>query len=442
VDFADQINLEPLQIAFAFAIWVYSVASGKPLILLGIYLSMALWTRTVLIGPVATTWFWLAGIIAGMLVYLHKNRMIPKLPVRDRWIVAMIALWWFWIILLIMLYDGIDKRAFLRQMLVYVVVPIPVILISYRDLSSLRAFALSFLLTSLMGGWYAFAIIGVTLTDLVSDPLLSNTDIRQLGLSSYHYFARGFAISLFFSVAFFLESRRLVVRGLMVAAAALCIYMIFMSGSRQSLNSSVLGLAFYFLWSLAHRKTPKLRMSLLLASALVLGVYIYITAPSLIVRDDESGFLDALNIVSDRGGLWALGWQNFLTSPLWGTGFRFSVITHNILIGTLADQGIVGMVFFLALVAFAIRRGREAWLQDGSAPTAVWGVALTCLLLFAISHSMASGTVISVPHLYWPTALLWVLREPASRDARVDEPRLLRRPVRTRQPQLPAETAL
>lgn len=412
MDFVDQINLDPLPVLIAALVWIYCVKNGKPLILLGVFLSMALWTRTVLIGPFVHTWFWLAGVLGGMLVYLHQNRLFPKLPTRDRWIVVWIALWWIWIILLIALYDGIDKRAFLRQMLLYVVLPLPVIIVAFRDLGSLRGFALGFMLTSLLGGWYAMAVIGVTTSDLISDPLLRNLNIRQLGLASYHYFARGYAISLFFAVTFFLESRRLLARAGLAIAAALCIYLIFMSGSRQSLNSALLGLGIYCVWALARRQAPRLQMSLLTGAAVVLGVWIYLTAPSLIVRDGESGILDSLDLISDRGGLWALGWLNFLSSPLWGTGFRFSVITHNILIGTLADQGVVGMVFFISLIIFALRRGAEAWRSDGSTPSSTWGIALMCILVFAISHSMASGTVISVPYLYWPAAFLWVMREP------------------------------
>lgn len=407
--FVTTIPLQPFQLALVILLACYIVFAGRPMWALGIYLSMALWTRNVFIGPVVHTWFWLAVIAVATLVYLHRNKLLPDIPARGRWIVPWMVLWWLWIVLLIVVHEVVGARGFYRNLLLTVCLPLPVVLLAARDIRAVRGFAVAFVATTLVGGWFALSMVGITPDYLLRDPLLADSGIIQLGILSYHFFSRGFAISLLLAMALFFEHRARYLNLLFAACAALCVYFLFLIGSRQSLNGALVSAGIFTLWSLRGARLPR-GQSVILALALAgMALYIYQANPNLVLRDDETSIADALDVFSSRGSLWEQGWQTVLLSPLWGNGFAYTVLSHNIVIGTLSDQGAVGLVFLAGLVGFS------AWLAVGAAripsdsPYLNWCLVCASIVIFALIHSMASGAVLTVPHLYWATALLWML---------------------------------
>jgi O-antigen ligase len=285
---------------------------------LGIYLSMALWTRTVFIGPIVHTYFWLAVIFAALVVFLHRRKLELALPKRGRWIVPWMVLWWLWIVLLIFLYKAEGSRGHYRNLVFTVCLPLPVIILAARDFSEVRAFAITFIATTLIGGWFALSMEHITLEYLLGDPLLKDAGVKQLGIVSYHYFARGYALSLLLSLVLFFESRRRRLNLLFVACAALCIYFLFLVGSRQSLNGALVSGGLFVLWALLRVNLPRRQVLLVTAALAGIALYIYQTNPNLLLRADESDLSDTIDLLGNRGDLWQRGWDTFVASPLWG----------------------------------------------------------------------------------------------------------------------------
>ncbi len=110
--------------------------------------------------------------------------------------------------------------------------------------------------------------------------------------------------------------------------------------------------------------------------------------------------------MSDRSSLWIGGWQAFLETPIWGTGFTYPY-THNMFIGSLAEQGLVGTAFLLGYFYFLARQSQVVFNGRGDDSRAIWRMTFFGIIVFGMTHGLASGSPISVRHLYWAGAMLW-----------------------------------
>lgn len=432
-EFINQIRLTPPQLAFVLAVFGLIVWTGRPEWGLGMYFSTALWTRVVMFGGVASSYIFLAVIAAASLVYMLRHRQMsllpsllrpaprPWLPPRDRWILVWGLLWVIWMMLLLQLFK--PERAFtLIRILVFYILPgLPFMLLIASDVRRLRGFAVAYLLTSIVGGWFAITLLGIPLDYLLVDPTLKGTNVIRLNIPNYHYPAYAFSIALILSIGLFLESRRWYTGLLYLAGAGLCVYLLLLCGSRQSINGSLFAAAAFVLWAMGRTGPVKARAVLILSLLLTIGVALYQTSPDLILRreEGEQQIGSTLSLVDDRGAIWARGWQYFADSPVWGAGFYYN--SHNLFIGTLADQGIVGGIFFLGVLYFAFSQSRRAWLGDQSDAGGVWRMAFLGILIFTVVHSQASGNAFTVWHLYWAAAAQWWLRNLAD-EAPAAEP--------------------
>lgn len=419
--FIDQINLSPVQMGLALALFAYIVWTGRPEWALGIHFSVALWTRSVMFGSVAVSYILLLVIALAALVYMHRQRGMtllpsimrparqPWLPPTDRWILIWLALWLGWMLLLLGLYR--PERGFgLLRILIFNILPgLPIVLLIASDLRRVRGFATAYLLATMVGGWFALAMLDIPLAYLLVDPTLSNTPVIRLNLTNYHFFAYSFSMALIMAVGLVLESKGWLRSLFFMACAAYCVYFLFLAGSRQSLNGAAVALAVMGFWALRRTGAMRARALLALVLMLVLGGALYQIAPELILRTEggEHEISAVFALFEERGWIWQIAWRIFLTSPLWGVGFAFNA--HNILVGILVDQGLVGMIFFLGFLAFALRQSWRVWFGDQSDPAAIWRVTFFAVLLFGLVHSQASGNVFTVWHLYWSTAFLWWL---------------------------------
>lgn len=427
-----QIVANAVELVLIFLICGVVIVRGLPEVALGMYLSLSLWTRVVLIGPIAQAWFMLGVIILAVLVDLHRRKKVTVLPRNYRGILVWLVCWLLWITALLNFREPLVMRGFLRMLLLYVALPIPVVLLFASDVKRIRSFAIAFILTTFVGGWKALSMIDITLDYLLTDPTLSDTNIIRLGLINYHWFAYMFDLSLAFILAMYAQVRRNVfVMALLLAGAAICAYFLLLAGSRQAINGAVVILAVFVAWSLTHRNTPKLRSVVLATLVLGIGVQLYLTSPSLVLREGESGWFDTVNVVSDRGFLWEIGWRNFENSPIFGSKFEFYVDSHNIVIGTLADQGIVGMFFLIGLVIFILWQCKGIWNGSGSNEVSSWRIAFFSIAVFTFVHGMASGSVLSSWYLFVSAAMLWWLRQLWEEDQALPEAAPMAKPVRS-----------
>ncbi len=433
----EQIRFAPEWLALIGAVLGYTIFSGRPEWGLGMYFSLTYWTRTVMFGSVAHTWVILAATVAAVVVALFRNKLSVRdmLPQRHQWIILWMLTWWAWIFLILIMFDSYNKIDFFRTLILYVIVPLPIVLFFGRDLQRVKGFAFAFMITTMIGGWQAISILKISLEYLIQDPTLTKIGVIRLGLGNYHWFAYGFAITLLMTIALYLQAKNPFKATLLLGVAAYCIYFLFMAGSRQSLNGGGIAALILAAWSIRHKGMPTTRVGIIAGLVVFLGLTLYAIAPELILRTNEADYGNTFDVLSDRGGLWLKGWSIFLTSPIWGTGFEFSVYAHNIFLSTLADQGLVGFALLIGFLLFFIRRGRDVWTGPGPRDLAIWRMCFTCIGIFALIHAQASNDSISVWHLYFSTAFLWVLSdkiEDASHEIptirqRVREQRRIRR---------------
>jgi O-antigen ligase len=447
-EFISQIFLTPAQMGLMLAIFGFIVWIGRPEWALGMYFSTALWTRVVMFGPTASSYVFLSVIVAAATVYMLRHRRMsllpsllrpaarPWLPPHDRWILVWMLLWVIWMLLLLNLFKPERGFTLIRILVFYILPGLPMMLLFASDIRRLRGFAVAYLLMTMVGGWFMISLLGIPLDYLLVDPTLKGTNVIRLNITNYHFPAYAFSIALIMTIGLFLESKRWYAGLFYLAGAAYCVYFLLLCGSRQSMNGSLIAAVAFGLWAMRRAGPVKARAILVLTLLLSVGTTLYLTSPELIIRkeDGEQQLGSTVSLVDDRGAIWAQGWEYFLSSPLWGNGFEFN--SHNIFIGTLADQGIVGAIFFSGFLIFAVSQSRRAWLGDQSDPGAVWRMAFLGILIFSVVHSQASGNTFTVWHLYWAAAAQWWLR------ALADEPATARQAPAIRLPQPPLRPAL
>ncbi|MGB9738147.1 O-antigen ligase family protein, partial [Chloroflexus sp.] len=183
----------------------------------------------------------------------------------------------------------------------------------------------------------------------------------------------------------------------------------FLTGARQSLSGSGVAAALIFGWSLTRTGKKSWRVPFSIAIIVLVVMMIYQVAPHLVVREGESGLEESFNIFEDRGGLWQIGLNYFFASPVWGWGFEYKLWSHNIFIGTLADQGLVGMTFLIGYLIWALRRLPAIWVQIPTDDRGVWRITFFAIFVFALVHGQASGNTMVTAHLHWSLWAVWAL---------------------------------
>lgn len=443
MEFVQQVVLNPIQLGVVGILCILSIWYGRMEIPIGAYLSLTLWTRTVMFGPIAHTWVFMAVTLAASAVYLFRTKrpLGTLLPYPHRWIVIWMGLWWMWMLLGLTLFDASNKSNFIQPLLTYVIFPLPIVLLFAKDEARIRLFAVTYLITTMLNGIVSMWLLEITLSYLASDPTLNYTNIQQLGLRNYHWFAHGFAIALILAIGLYLNSKSTLARILLISSACYCIYFLFLAGSRQSLNGGIVAGAIAILWALKyHKGAARTPAALIAATTVFIGVTIFALAPHLVLRQDEGDYTNTFDLLGDRGALWAKGFGFFLASPLWGNGFEYSVYAHNIFISTLSDQGIIGFILLIGFLVFFVRRCRGIWKGHGPTWVATWRVCFMCIGIFGLIHSQASNDAISVWHLYWSAAFMWVLgdglEDPQPEPSALKQRVLANRPERTPAPEL------
>jgi hypothetical protein len=429
--FVGRIDLAPLEIAALLLFLAVAVVRARPEWILGAYLSMTLWTRAVVIGDVSQTWVILAALALATIRYVHRERhfaftpeylgrrSLGLFPAQGRWIALWMLLWWGWIALVLFQFDAESKIAVLRPILLNIIAPLPVMLVIARDLDRLRGFALAYVLATVIGCYLALRVYGIPLSYLLTDPGLSRTGLVRLGVRNYHFFSHFCAIGFILATTLYLDAKRLPKQGLMLLCAAWCAYFVLLAGARQSMSAAVVVTALILIWTVTRGHLAMGTRGLVLAAVItVLVTWLYQIAPQLVLREDDGGNIaNSFNIFADRGRLWLLGWSFFLRSPVWGLGFEQTVYSHNLFIGTLADQGLVGMLFFAGYLIFVAQRLPSVFGAADRDPRDLWRVACLGIFLFGVIHGMAAGNSSSTAHLFWPIAALWWLGQDIPRPA-------------------------
>jgi len=413
--FIRDITLTMPQIILVLLFCYYVVATGRPDWAAGVYLSTAAWGRSIMVGSVSHTYILMATMIGAAVVYLLKQpgkmRTATLLPNRDRWIVPWMAIWWMWMLFLIFVFRPSDTVVLLRSFLLYSIFPVPIVLLFAHDVRRARNFAIAYLLTTVIGGVASLSVLGIPLEYLRADPTLTHLGIIRLNTRQYHWVSYAWDISSIFIVALFLQTRHTLVRLILLVGAALCAYFLLLSGARDAIFAIPPVLFLFFLWALLRNGLSTRSVILLAGVFAVMVVSLYLMAPQLVLRTRDTSLLDAVNnsITGDRGELWLYGLNVFISSPLWGAGFTKYVYAHNFFIGTLSDQGLIGMEFLIGFLAFIARQAQGVWAGKGTPDMTIWRMAFACVILVSLLYNQVSGNPLSSFEIYWSSVFLWGL---------------------------------
>lgn len=135
---------------------------------------------------------------------------------------------------------------------------------------------------------------------------------------------------------------------------AIAVYIVLMTGSRGGMLAAAAAAAALLFFSTDLKLHQKVAVATLLVVGciLVLGFLPQDTYARLFQDDYTDG--------SGRTELWGVVWNAFLTNPIFGIGWGAAtslnggVATHNTLLSMLSEQGVLGTVFFVAPVIYAV----------------------------------------------------------------------------------------
>jgi O-antigen ligase len=108
-------------------------------------------------------------------------------------------------------------------------------------------------------------------------------------------------------------------------------------------------------------------------------------------------------------------WEIFLDAPLTGRGVGVTSIpvlgdgTHNMYLMLMAEQGLVGLLLYLSLIAILAYRGWAIWQEASTQPVADIGRALLVYAAFLMLYGFFSHNVLEEPHGIFLMAFLWAV---------------------------------
>jgi len=415
------IPLTGWQQAIFIGVCVWIIAAAHPEVGLAMYLSIASWTRGFLIASVAQFWILLAVMGLATLRLILFGQVKPfVLPPHKRGVLAWLAIWWAWMIILcfffLPFFDQAQWSDLYKNTILYTLIPMPLILFLPKEINRVVYFAVAYILTSMIGGMFAVMMLNIPFSYLLADPTSITKRAFALGISNYHWFAYQFAISLTFIFALSVYMKNILVRAGLILPALLCVYFLILSSSRQSILGCAIALLFCFIWvEFSDKGAHRFWIVALVAIVLFSAYWLVEQAPSVLrIGSSSSGSLPDIALLQDiiqkRSAVsWQLGLNLFPESPIWGLGFSQYSVSHNLFLGTIVDQGIVGLVFLLGFLTFWFGEARLAWKTTEQPGLKTWKLAMVAIMVFVLVQSQFSGNPLSEWAMWWSTAFLWCL---------------------------------
>jgi O-antigen ligase len=289
-------------------------------------------------------------------------------------------------------------------------IPLPIIVLFFNGPSKVKAFAMGFVATTLISGPVALFVIGISVSDLLLDPSLRSLGIIRLSIINYHWFSYSQVIAIILLLVISLYQKKLIIRIFCYLGVLVCGYFLLLIGSRQSIGAGVISIIILLILSMKFSTKKILPAFLLILCILGFGYYFLNNNLDLVLRParGEEGLFDIFQLVKERGPYWEQGVRQFLQNPIFGAGYASDTNAHNLFIGVLADQGLVGMFFLFGFIFFFIQQGLRIRFR-GDKQKFFWSIGILSIGIFGFIHGQASGTPISLWHVWWSAAMVWIL---------------------------------
>lgn len=373
---------------------------------LGMYLAFISSGKAVLLGPIAL--IWVLAITTILSALLYSNRKISfssQFYLRDKWIIPWMIWWWFYTISIIIIAAPSHlSMSLTRNLIMYIILPLPIIILLSKDLKQVKLFALGYIFVTILNGLLILNMGGFNIrNNFLSEIQTEGGQIIHV-VVNYHRIALAFGISFILLLSFYFTSKGST-KHLLIIPIIFILLMMFLIGSRQMILAVILVFMINFIISIRTRRFAN-KVGLFLFGFVIIGIlnWLYINLGDLILRGGN--FKYSMNdAYSKRSFLWEKGFNSFLESPMFGTSFR-TQNGHNLFIGTMEVEGIVGMMFLMVYLYFVFRLVRNVN-QRINLSSDFWGKAFILILVFGLLHGQFSGDFISIPHIYWSVGFLW-----------------------------------
>lgn len=413
------VQLNPLATVIVLFFCLFLILRRLPEIATGIYLVIPIWIYTYKISNIAQTWILLATMFGAALLSFNKNKVI-YLPKNDLWIIPWVLFWWLWSILLLYYSGTTENFNLIKTFLAGTIFPLPIIMLFSRKTISIELFSISYILTTMIGGFILLGHIGYNYQILIINPLSGNYGVGRLPIYNYHSFAYPYGISIIMLVALFHLSKNHIVRITCGCSVVYCFYFLYFSGSRQTILATFIVCIIFLAWLIIRFKEDntsysfvKTRISLFIALIVFLLYYFFESSPITIFKGTHATKLSGIqNIIESesRWETWSFAIQKILDSYFMGTAYEAGN-THNFFLSVLANEGIVGFILMMGFFIFFFKQVRNIWFVKLIDGVSIWRMAFFCIFLSTIIHSQFSGDNVSAPELFWSVVYLWYLKD-------------------------------
>lgn len=405
----DKIVLTNVQCLLVLLGCVFIILTNRVEWALGCYLGLISFGKTVLFGPIALFWVLAATLVIGTTFeYLQRPKNLRLIEFRDKWIVPWMAIWWFFTFVLICVFNPFYARILTRNLLMYIILPIPCVLLFADKMTRVKGFAWGFILITIANGFLIFTISGVISEPIKLLSLMERGLNAQIWIHNYHRIGAAFGISVILLYALLLSSRPILIRVCIIMIIIFMIGTLYFINSHQMLIACLISSTVFFLWSLFKLPKRKLFFFFFISIVMLATVILFGLDLKMLVRNDLVYSSEGLsNFWNARSLLWAQGFQEFIASPIWGNGFQ--VNAHNLFLSTLAAQGLIGLIFLAGFLLFIAIQFFRMWKRKIMGEHAIWFVTFQCIIMYGLIHSQVSGGPLDVWHLYWASAFFWTL---------------------------------
>ena len=384
----------------------YIIIKTKPGLSLGIFLALTTTAKVIVIGPIALLWlFELAAIIAVIRYYLTYKSRIKKVRLLSKWILIVMGYWALYTLVVIAIASPPNEDMYIRNLLFYILIPSGVLLIISRDNTQIKGFAYGYVAYSVVNTYLILIMGGFSLNLNIFNQLTDSGSNVNSVIHNYHRIGSGFGITLILLYGLYIESKKILLKFLFAALFINSTVILFLVNSRQMTIAVIISLSIYVYLNIKDKQKNKLNLIANWIIIMVLVSAILINWYDLTLRGFS--FDIALNSsLKFRSRLWAEGLNIALNSPFIGSSF-LTRQSHNLFIGTMEAEGIIGLFLLCTYLMFAFKmisfvlKGKQKLIDK-------WAKCFIVIFIFGLLHGQFSGDFISIPHLYWPIAIIWI----------------------------------
>ena len=235
---------------------VLIIIFGKVGLSLGLYLAIISFGKAVIIGPIALIWLLaMTTIVSGAKYYFTNYSKKMKISLNNKWIIPWMIFWWFYTLTIIIIVKSPYSISLIRNLIMYIIVPIPIVLLFSKDLNQIKLFAFSYVFTTILNGLLILKMGGFNISFNLLGELQTGGENINIAIFNYHRIGVAFGIALIILFTFYISSKGIIKHFIIMPSFIFMSIMLFLIASKQMIFAIILSLLIYLYISM---KTPRL----------------------------------------------------------------------------------------------------------------------------------------------------------------------------------------